>query len=648
MNKKKIMIFTICFSLILSLCPFCFNGQEVKAEETEKIVVYVAAEGTGEDGAYVWLNKTPVLVDKGAVAATAIYAALDNTEYKDDYTIIATEYDDHIYSIGDIEGEDRYYWSFYVNGKPQDTGMGTYVLKDKDKISLVYNYDHPSTQASCYDDDTSENPDAKKQSEILAQAIQWRNTLAQNMYRVTFENGTYIPGTEGTAEYMDTVYALKKAGFEDSAFYDEVYKKVSKELKELDAGEQVYDSISGENITLTSLINSGKATLFFSRIALAMNVIGKNVKNIGGMNLLEKVTSKKIYDASTGASDNRTLDCETMILKVLDECSYDIPFSNLYVSKSTLEQAVIADVDNALNDYLSDGSLDSLALTICPLNSFSGTNAKAVKEKLMTIMDMLYNAQSREGQIGDIFRPNNAVTLGKVMQAAAAYGINILDETSGADFIKNGNTLYDNIASFVNSSKGTVDDGVLGNRPENLLLGLSECIDVSKRAGVTPGEIQEKADIADAEVKGPGDQIYTGERMMPSFSVIYDGRTLQNGIDYTVLFEKNQNLGKAKITLQGMGDYTGTKVVTFKIVLAKVKIKSVKSGTVRFAKVKGAKKYRIQISTDKKFKKQVQIFDTTKLKYAYKKYKKGTTYYVRVRAINGSHKGSFSKKEKMM
>lgn len=79
---------------------------------------------------------------------------------------------------------------------------------------------------------------------------------------------------------------------------------------------------------------------------------------------------------------------------------------------------------------------------------------------------------------------------------------------------------------------------------------------------------------------------------------------------------------------------------------AKVKLSSVKNNakkavTVKWQKAAKAKKYEVQYSTTKKFKKPKSIF-TKKLKCVVKKLKAKKKYYFRVRAINGTKKGSWS------
>ena len=84
---------------------------------------------------------------------------------------------------------------------------------------------------------------------------------------------------------------------------------------------------------------------------------------------------------------------------------------------------------------------------------------------------------------------------------------------------------------------------------------------------------------------------------------------------------------------------------------AKLKIKSAKRTkkktiAVKFNKAKNAKKYQIQYATNKKFK-NAKIKTTKKLNYKIKKLLKNKTYYIRVRGINGTKNGAWSKIKKV-
>lgn len=75
-----------------------------------------------------------------------------------------------------------------------------------------------------------------------------------------------------------------------------------------------------------------------------------------------------------------------------------------------------------------------------------------------------------------------------------------------------------------------------------------------------------------------------------------------------------------------------------------VKKKSLK---LTWKKASNAKKYQIQYSMNKKFKKGNKTKVTNKLKYTIKGLKKKKTYYVRVRGINGKTYGKWSKAKKV-
>jgi len=68
---------------------------------------------------------------------------------------------------------------------------------------------------------------------------------------------------------------------------------------------------------------------------------------------------------------------------------------------------------------------------------------------------------------------------------------------------------------------------------------------------------------------------------------------------------------------------------------------------VKYKAVKNAKKYQIQYSTSRKFKKKVSNKTTSKIKCTIKKLKSKKKYYIRVRAINGANKGKWSSIKKI-
>ena len=81
----------------------------------------------------------------------------------------------------------------------------------------------------------------------------------------------------------------------------------------------------------------------------------------------------------------------------------------------------------------------------------------------------------------------------------------------------------------------------------------------------------------------------------------------------------------------------------------KIKLKNIKKKTVLvvIGKVNNAALYKIQYSTDKRFKKSVKSKKTSKLSCKLTKLKKGKTYWIRVCAVNGKIQGKWSKTRKI-
>ena len=72
------------------------------------------------------------------------------------------------------------------------------------------------------------------------------------------------------------------------------------------------------------------------------------------------------------------------------------------------------------------------------------------------------------------------------------------------------------------------------------------------------------ASIADATVTADN-EVYTGNELKPAVTVTLGGKTLTEGTDFTVAYSDNVNVGTAKITVTGMGNYEGTANGTFEI-----------------------------------------------------------------------------------
>lgn len=590
-NKKAI---SIALSAVMAFTTaFGMTTVKANAEEKEKIVVYVAAEGKNASGSAVEMGKTAVQLDEGAVAEDAIKAALDKSAYKDNYKISTSAWGDSLDSISDLNmynvGNDWYYWSFCVNGQYANLGISSQKVNDNDKISLIYSYDNYNTSAACFNDDTSKNPEGF--SAYSEKAKKAQDVLAQKIYDTTFKGGEYVPGVEDSSG-LYTVFSLARAGFKADKFYDSVYAKVKAQLGAIKTSTgKFYDDTNKKYVSQESILKDGAASQTYAKIALCVTALGKDASNVNGFNLIEKLADKSVYEASSIYSR------ETTILMAIDSKNYELPTGDNYFTRAELVNKTVADTDNQIATSIDWNSIDSAVMQIQPLCAYQtkdvdGVDKSAVKKACDKVLNFMYNKQGADGTYGDSYSASNVWTTAQVMITAGLFGIDAATEENGTDFIKNGVTLYDDALAFVDTDNNTVDEKLMSFQPEQLLRGFNAAIRASEKT----------------------------ELMLPVETAEY---TASDDATYTLPTEKVTpvKLAKAKITKLTAGK---------------------KQLTVKFAKVKLAKSYKVQVSTDKKFKKNVTTKTTKKTSLTIKKLKSNKKYYVRVQAVSGKKTGAYS------
>lgn len=127
--------------------------------------------------------------------------------------------------------------------------------------------------------------------------------------------------------------------------------------------------------------------------------------------------------------------------------------------------------------------------------------------------------------------------------------------------------------------------------------------------------------------------------LKPSVTATYNGKTLEEGKDYSLDYGENTLSGKGTITIVGVGNYTGQKKVTFKIYPGQVSGVKVLSNTttslkVRWDKEYGVTGYRIYRATSKdgKYTKVATVSGNSSNTYTDKGLISGKTYYYKIRA----------------
>ena len=129
---------------------------------------------------------------------------------------------------------------------------------------------------------------------------------------------------------------------------------------------------------------------------------------------------------------------------------------------------------------------------------------------------------------------------------------------------------------------------------------------------------------------------YTGRWVKPNVTLKVGKVKLKKNRDYTLVYRNNLQIGKASVVIRGMGNFTGKKTITFKIVPQTPKIQKLKKNKKSFAITYSSGKmvhgYRMEVSTASSFAaKKTQKYILNGNRFEAFGLKKGT-YYIRVKA----------------
>lgn len=129
---------------------------------------------------------------------------------------------------------------------------------------------------------------------------------------------------------------------------------------------------------------------------------------------------------------------------------------------------------------------------------------------------------------------------------------------------------------------------------------------------------------------------YTGRWVKPNVTLKVGKVKLKKNRDYTLVYRNNLQIGKASVVIRGMGNFTGKKTITFKIVPQTPKIqklkKNKKSFVITYSSGKMVHGYQMEVSTASSFAaKKTQKYILNGNRFEAFGLKKGT-YYIRVKA----------------
>lgn len=428
----------------------------------------------------------------------------------------------------------------------------------------------------------------KETSEVLENAKKEQAFLAQKIYETQFQNGAYVPGVDNT-DGLYSVFSLVQSGFQAEDFYDAVVAKVKKQLTTMNTAGKVELPDLMTEMTMEEYFAGKYSAINVSKIVLCMSAFGQDVTNFAGINLIEKLCARSLFDASNPTTVSR----ECMILMALYSNDYAVPEGEAYVTKDELVTNIVNDIDAQIETAKSWDSYDSVAMVIQPLAAYLDETDKtqqslAVWEECEKALNILNEKQAEDGSY-ICYGASNPWSLSQVMVTMGMFGIHPLENETSA-FIKNGKNVLHAADMFVDVENGTVDSQLIGGeyayQPEQLLRGYTAAIGICEGAG----------NVFDTKV--------------PKY------------------IAKEIQAENSKLMVPSIKKITSPKKKTLK---------------VRFTKVTGAKKYVVEVSTNKKFKKITKKVTTKSNNVTIKKLTSKKKYYVRVKAVSGKNTSDYSK-----
>lgn len=498
-----------------------FGDEAAAGAEAEKLVVYVAFEGKDDAGHQVDTGKLPVQVDEGAKADVAVKEALEAAGYKPveqapqkvsendavtaaadgagvevfaaepdmTYDLQNSNYGAYLNAVGGMgyDAATGKSWLFFVDGVSSAVGMSSVALREGTELSFIYTADWQNAKQQCaaFDDDNSHDPDAAKRKALIASAKQQQQILAKAVFEKYFQGKTSAEGLTNPDE-LYVAYSLLGAGYPAGDFYRNTLAKVKEQLKTLkDSGKlDVTGALDDADKPFGTDLSGGNNNIELSlaKLVLFVTAMGENAADIENVNLIQMMVDKRNYQASAKAY---MLNC-TMLL-ALDSKDYPLPEGDEYLTRKDLVEPIVEEVGQDISNVIGGWSPDSLAMPLQPLCRYldektaKGAFVDAAKVKKETDRALIFLAklQNRDGNYYS-YGSKDMFSLAQIMDLTGRFHIPLTAAWKSGektyDFIKNGVTLFDVSASFVDVKAGKVDEKLMDFQPEQLLRGLNASI----------------------------------------------------------------------------------------------------------------------------------------------------------------------------
>jgi hypothetical protein len=709
-NWKKRAI-SILIVLLMSICTiaggFAIGAvDEVHAADVNDVTVFVTLEGYNiGQGWYV--GPTLVTIPKGSNAGDATRAVLEQKgiEYdwsagylskaKVDTTRITTKpsynaglnydstktHDDDW--LGDFDYTSAGGWFFTVNHAFTPEGADAYVLDDGDVIRAQFSVNGWGNDIGVagdwnipeytHEDKTvliqnlfaagNEQADIDAALDVIIDPlatttdISGANTALGNVYNSATDGGKNKYDKAYDAARVKVVKSAPVYGNEFAVVLqarDAAITTAAKDGYIADLVDKVVPKLKDNN----GRIDSNKSTNN-SRVILALTALGINAKSFAG------------YDLTAALADlnwvkKQGINGAVYALIALDSANYAVPklpagSSATQTSRAnlltTITGAKLSGGGWALSGTTADPDITGMALQA--LAPYYGKKNTSVDLAVNTARAALSSLQHKTN--GGFGSPLVGSTITAESTAQVLMALDALDTSIYHPyFVKEGATTFDALYRFaIRDASGKVtsfkhlESGVSNPMATELgmlaLVSHSLALKGQKLFDMTGIALAPyKADIKNVTVKSIPNKKYNGKTLKPTLSVKFNGKTLKVGTDYSVTYQNSKKIGKATVTITGKGNYTGTKVVSFKIIpkttsVSKLtaKKKSLKVNWKAVSSAQKISKYQIRYKVKSTSKWKTINVSAKSKSVTLKGLKKGKAYQVQVRSYKTVSKAKY-------
>lgn len=371
---------------------------------------------------------------------------------------------------------------------------------------------------SIYNKFTSEEMKVEIEKAISSYETNWRSSIE---YIKRINPDIQIIATE----FYNPYYEIALASYDLGGYVDEQIKKLNNILTEQSNSEteykiaKIYEAFNTTNPRITNV---------------NISISNLNVDphpNASG----HEVIYSKIVDVLETINDTTKKDVATLTISDISDQEYTGQAITPEVVIKDGNKTLVKDTDYTVS-YSENTDVGEATVKILGIGNYTGETTKT------------FNIVNKEVEKKDISK----LTIEQIENQTYT-GIKITPEIR----IKDGNTILVEDTDYELSYNNNINVG----QAEITIRGI----------GNYTGEVTEKfsivsKDISLATIQDIESQTYTGQEIQPAISVTDGSAKLVENTDYTVSYQDNINVGEATITIEGIGNYTGTVYKKFSII----------------------------------------------------------------------------------